>query len=146
MASASYLTSKMLTRASARRNSWHSKSVLRSMPAGSGERASSDIAFNRHGEAFDQGETFSGVPLDVAFAALEELKPLVPAGVSFAQFALRWILQFEAVTCVIPGAKRPDQLDDNVAASDLSALPPSTMQKAQSIYDRLIKPLVHQRW
>jgi aryl-alcohol dehydrogenase-like predicted oxidoreductase len=103
-------------------------------------------SFNRHGEAFDQGETFSGVPLDVAFAALDELKPLVPAGVTFAQFALRWILQFDAVTCVIPGAKRPDQLDDNVAASDLPALPAATMHKAQEVYDRLIKPLVHQRW
>jgi aryl-alcohol dehydrogenase-like predicted oxidoreductase len=102
--------------------------------------------FNRHGEAFDQGETFSGVPLDVAFAALDELKPLVPAGATFAQFALRWILQFDAVTCVIPGAKRPAQLDDNVAASNLPELPAATMNKAREVYDRMIKPLVHQRW
>ena len=102
--------------------------------------------FNRHGQAFDQGETFSGVPLDVAFAAIEELKALVPGGASMAQFALRWILMFDEVSCVIPGAKRPDQLLDNVAAAELAALSPATMSKAQSIYDRLIKPLVHQRW
>jgi aryl-alcohol dehydrogenase-like predicted oxidoreductase len=103
-------------------------------------------AFNRHGEAFDQGETFSGVPLDVAFAAIEELKPLVPADTTMAQFALRWILMFDEVTCVIPGAKRPDQLDENVAADAIPALSPATMSKTKSIYDRLIKPLVHQRW
>jgi aryl-alcohol dehydrogenase-like predicted oxidoreductase len=102
--------------------------------------------FNRDGEAFDQGETFSGVPLDVAFAAIEELKPLVPSGTTMAQFALRWILMFDEVSCVIPGAKRPDQLDENVAASDASALPAETMSKVNSIYDRLIAPLVHQRW
>jgi aryl-alcohol dehydrogenase-like predicted oxidoreductase len=102
--------------------------------------------FNRHGEAFDQGETFSGVPLDVAFAAIEELKPLVPAGTTMAQFALRWILMFDEVTCVIPGAKRPDQLDENVAADGLPALSKETMDMAHSIYERLIKPLVHQRW
>ena len=102
--------------------------------------------FNRHGQAFDQGETFSGVPLDVAFTAIGELKPLVPAGATMAQFALRWILMFDAVTCVIPGAKRPDQLDDNVAASDLPALSPAVMEKARAMYDEMIKPLVHQRW
>ena len=103
-------------------------------------------SFNRHGEAFDQGETFSGVPLDVAFAAIEELKPLVPGGATMAQFALRWILMFDQISCVIPGAKRPDQLDENVAAADLPGLSPDTMTQAKSVYDRLIKPLVHQRW
>jgi aryl-alcohol dehydrogenase-like predicted oxidoreductase len=102
--------------------------------------------FNRHGEAFDQGETFSGVPLDVAFAAIAELKPLVPANVTMAQFALRWIMMFQEVTCVIPGAKRPDQLDENVAADDLAPLSAQNMAKTKDIYDRLIKPLVHQRW
>ncbi len=102
--------------------------------------------FNRHGEAFDQGETFSGVPLDVAFGAIDELKALVPEGTTMAQFALRWILMFEEVTCVIPGAKRPDQLDENVASDDLPELSVETMKKAQEIYDRSIKPLVHQRW
>jgi aryl-alcohol dehydrogenase-like predicted oxidoreductase len=102
--------------------------------------------FNRHGQAFDQGETFSGVPLDVAFAAIDELKLLVPDKASMAQFALRWILMFDEVTCVIPGARRPDQLVDNIGAGELPALSQATMTKAQSIYDRLIKPLVHQRW
>jgi aryl-alcohol dehydrogenase-like predicted oxidoreductase len=102
--------------------------------------------FNRHGEKFDQGETFSGVPLDVAFTAIEELKPLVPAGYTLAQFALRWILMFDAVTCVIPGAKRPDQLDDNVTASDLPALSSDAMDKCRAVYEEMIKPLVHQRW
>ena len=102
--------------------------------------------FNRNGEAFDKGETFSGVPLDVAFAAIEELKTLVPGDATMAQFALRWILMFDEITCVIPGAKRPDQLDENVKAAELAALSESTMAKARFIYDRMIKPLVHQRW
>jgi aryl-alcohol dehydrogenase-like predicted oxidoreductase len=102
--------------------------------------------FNRRGEAFDQGETFSGVPLDVAFAAIDELKPLVPAGYTLAQFALRWILMFDAVTCVIPGSKRPDQLDDNVIASDMAALSSEAMEKCAAVYEEMIKPLVHQRW
>src|SRR5205085_5113502 len=75
--------------------------------------------FNRHGEAFDRGETFSGVDFDVALAAVEELKELVPPGATLAQFALRWILMNEGVTCVIPGAKRPDQVHDNCAAANL---------------------------
>lgn len=103
--------------------------------------------FNRHGQAFDVGETFSGVEdLDIALQAVEELRPLVPAGATMAQFALRWILMFDAVSCVIPGAKRPEQLDDNVAATEMESLPPATMEKAQEIYDRLVRPLVHQRW
>jgi aryl-alcohol dehydrogenase-like predicted oxidoreductase len=102
--------------------------------------------FNRHGQAFDQGETFSGVPLDVAFSAVEELRALVPAGASMAQFALRWILMFPEVSCVIPGAKRPDQLADNVAAAELPAISDSAMKTAMAVYDRLVKPLVHQRW
>jgi aryl-alcohol dehydrogenase-like predicted oxidoreductase len=102
--------------------------------------------FNRQGEAFDMGETFSGVDFETALAAIEELKPLIPHGATMAQFALRWILMFDLVTCVIPGAKRPDQVDDNVKADDLAALSKESMEKAKSIYDRLIKPLVHQRW
>jgi aryl-alcohol dehydrogenase-like predicted oxidoreductase len=102
--------------------------------------------FNRHGEAFDKGETFSGVPLDVAFAAVEELKHLVHGSATMAQFALRWILMFDAVSCVIPGAKHPIQLNENVNATELTKLSEQTMEKAKSVYDRLIKPLVHQRW
>ncbi|MEP6924754.1 MAG: aldo/keto reductase, partial [Pyrinomonadaceae bacterium] len=66
--------------------------------------------FNRHGEAFDVGETFSGVDFEIGLQAVEELKKLVPEGMTMAQFALRWILMFDAVTCAIPGAKRPSQV------------------------------------
>jgi aryl-alcohol dehydrogenase-like predicted oxidoreductase len=102
--------------------------------------------FNRGGEAFDQGETFSGVPVDVALQAVDELRPLVPGGGTMAQFALRWILMFDAVTCVIPGGRRPDQATANTAAAALPPLSADAMAKAAEIYDRLIRPLVHQRW
>ncbi len=103
-------------------------------------------AFNRHGEAFDRGETFSGVDYEVALAAVEAIRPLVPPGATMAQLALRWILMAEAVTCAIPGAKRPDQVDDNVAAADLPPLPESTMQARRGIYQRRIRDRVHQLW
>ena len=102
--------------------------------------------FNRHGEAFDQGETFSGVPLDVAMAAVDRLRPLVPGGATMAQFALRWILMNDAVTCVIPGGRRPDQATDNTAAAGLPPLSADVMAKAAGVYDELVRPLVHQRW
>ena len=102
--------------------------------------------FNRHGEAFDVGETFSGVPYEVGLAAVEELRKLVPAGATMPQMALRWILMFAAVTCAIPGAKRASQAEDNIAAAALPALSPETMAATQDVYDRLIKPHVHQRW
>jgi aryl-alcohol dehydrogenase-like predicted oxidoreductase len=102
--------------------------------------------FNRHGEAFDMGETFSGVDYDVSLAAVEELKKLVPEGVTLAQFALRWILMFDAVTCAIPGGKRPSQVEDNARAADLPALTAAQMAAVQQIYDSSIKALVHQRW
>jgi len=103
-------------------------------------------AFNRHGEAFDKGETFSGVDYDVALAAVEEIRPLVPPGATMAQLALRWILMADAVTCAIPGAKRPAQVDDNVAAADLPPLPESTMKALRGIYQRRIRERVHQLW
>jgi aryl-alcohol dehydrogenase-like predicted oxidoreductase len=102
--------------------------------------------FNRHGEAFDMGETFSGVPYEVGLAAVEELRKQVPARATLAQLALRWILMFDAVTCAIPGAKRPSQAEDNVAASALPALSPETMAAVQDAYDRMIRVHVHQRW
>jgi aryl-alcohol dehydrogenase-like predicted oxidoreductase len=104
--------------------------------------------FNRVGQAFDAGETFSGLGdhLDDAFAAVEELKKLVPAGSSLAQFALRWILMDAGVTCAIPGAKRPDQVADNIAAADLPALTQEQMTVCRAIYDRLIRRHVHARW
>ena len=102
--------------------------------------------FNRFGQAFDMGETFSGVPYEVGLQAVEELRPLVPPGATMTQFALRWILMFDAVTCAIPGAKRPAQEIDNAGASDLPPLSPETMAAAQDTYDRLIRPYVHVRW
>ena len=102
--------------------------------------------FNRHGELFDVGETFSGVPLDAAFAAVEELRRLVPAGATMAQFALRWILMNEAVSCVIPGARTPEQARDNARSAALAPLDTETLAAAREIYDRRIRPLVHSRW
>jgi aryl-alcohol dehydrogenase-like predicted oxidoreductase len=102
--------------------------------------------FNRHGEAFDVGETFSGVDFDTALKAVDELKKLVPPGVTLAQFALKWILMNRGVTCVIPGAKRPDQVDDNARASDLPDLSPEQMRACAAIYDRYVRALVHERW
>jgi aryl-alcohol dehydrogenase-like predicted oxidoreductase len=102
--------------------------------------------FNRHGEAFDRGETFSGVDFETGLRAVEELKSFVPAGASLAQLALRWILAFPAVTCAIPGAKRPAQVTENLAASDLKSLSPAAMKQIRALYDTQIKPLVHPYW
>jgi aryl-alcohol dehydrogenase-like predicted oxidoreductase len=103
-------------------------------------------AFNRHGEAFDRGETFSGVPYETGLKAVERLKSLCPANVSMAQFALRWILMFDAVTCAIPGAKRPSQALDNFTVPDLPPLTDKTMATVNDIYNELICPHVHQYW
>jgi aryl-alcohol dehydrogenase-like predicted oxidoreductase len=103
-------------------------------------------AFNREGAAFDRGETFSGVPFDVGLAAVEELRPLVPGGASMAQLALRWILMEEAVTCTIPGAKRPEQVEENAAAAGLPALSADVMKKVRAIYDSRIRSHVHALW
>jgi aryl-alcohol dehydrogenase-like predicted oxidoreductase len=103
-------------------------------------------SFNRQGAAFDKGETFSGVDYDVALAAVEEIRPLVPPGFTMAQLALRWILMAEAVTCAIPGAKRPAQVDDNVAAADLPPIPEATIKALRAVYDRRIRDRVHQLW
>ena len=102
--------------------------------------------FNRHGEAFDRGETFSGVDYEVGLEAVEVLKGLVPPGATVAQLALRWILMFDAVTCAIPGAKRPAQVEDNCRASDLPPLSDEQMARVRELYDSKIRALVHQRW
>ena len=102
--------------------------------------------FNRQGQAFDRGETFSGVDFEAGLAAVEELRSLVPPGISMAQMALRWILMFEAVTCTIPGAKRPSQAEDNIRAADLPAISDDAMQQIKAIYDRHICPQVHNLW
>lgn len=102
--------------------------------------------FNRHGESFDVGETFSGVPYETGLSAVNELKTLVPEGATMAQLALRWILMFDAVTCVIPGAKRVDQVADNIGAADLPPLTEEQMAKVRDVYDSFIRESVHHRW
>ena len=104
--------------------------------------------FNKLGQAFDAGETFSGLGghLDDAFAAVDELKKIVPAGQTLSQFALRWILMHDAVTCAIPGAKTSEQAEANAAAADLPALSADQMRAVRDVYDRLIAPHVHHRW
>lgn len=103
-------------------------------------------AFNRQGEAFDRGETFSGVDFETGLQAVEELRPLVPPGMSMAQFALRWILMAGAVTCTIPGAKRPAQVEENAAAADLPPLSAEVMQQVRAVYEQRIKGLVEHYW
>ncbi len=102
--------------------------------------------FNRHGERFDVGETFSGVEYDVALDAVEEIRRVVPPGFTMTQMALRWILIFEAVTCAIPGGKRPAQVAENCAASGLAPLSPDVMKTISEVYRRRIHPSVHERW
>jgi aryl-alcohol dehydrogenase-like predicted oxidoreductase len=102
--------------------------------------------YNRHGEAFDQGETFSGVDYETGLQAVEELRKLVPQGATMAQFALRWILMFPEVTTAIAGTKNQQQVADNVGAASLPPLSNETMQRVQEIYDRYIRPQVHHRW
>ncbi len=103
-------------------------------------------AYNRQGESFDRGETFSGVNYETGLQAVEELRPLVPEGMTMAQFALRWILMFDAVSCVIPGAKRPSQAEDNAGAAALPPLPETTMERVREIYNRLVRDQVHHYW
>jgi aryl-alcohol dehydrogenase-like predicted oxidoreductase len=103
-------------------------------------------AFNRDGQAFDKGETFSGVPYDVALEAVESLRTLAPAGTTLTQFALRWILMWDAVTCAIPGAKTPAQARENISAADLPAVGADVMSAVAHIYDGKIKALVHGSW
>jgi len=99
--------------------------------------------FNRYGESFDRGETFSGVDLDRGFKAVEEFRALIPTGATLTQMALRWILMFDAVTCAIPGAKRPVQIEENVGAAQLAPLDSQTMNRVQQIYDELVRPQIH---
>ena len=102
--------------------------------------------YNRYGEAFDRGETFSGIDYENGLQVVEELRALVPEGMTMAQFVLRWILMFDAVTCAIPGAKRPSQAEENVFAADLPALSGETMQAVRELYQARIQPLVHHYW
>jgi aryl-alcohol dehydrogenase-like predicted oxidoreductase len=103
-------------------------------------------AFNRHGESFDVGETFAGVDFETGLGAVEEIRALLPEGWSMTQLALRWILMFEAVSCTIPGAKRPEQVVDNAKAAELPPLSEAMMEALRDIYDRYVRQQVHQRW
>jgi aryl-alcohol dehydrogenase-like predicted oxidoreductase len=103
-------------------------------------------AFNRDGAAFDRGETFSGVDYETGLQSVEELRALCPPGISLVQFALRWILEFPAVTCAIPGAKRPSQAAENIAAADFPPLSTDVMDGVRAIYDQSIRDLVHHYW
>ena len=102
--------------------------------------------YNRHGEAFDRGETFSGVDFQLGLATVEELRALVPEGMTLTQFALRWILMFDAVTCAIPGAKREQQVEENAGAADLPPLSEKTLVAVRKLYERSIRSQVHQLW
>jgi aryl-alcohol dehydrogenase-like predicted oxidoreductase len=102
--------------------------------------------FNRQGESFDKGETFSGVPYDLALAAVDALRPLVPRGATLTQFALRWILMFDAVTCTIPGARTVAQARENASAADLPPIDDETMAAVRRIYDARIRAAVHANW
>ena len=99
--------------------------------------------YNIRGQAFDKGETFSGVDLDRGLSAVEELKQLVPVGMNLTQMALRWILMFDAVTCAIPGAKHVEQVEENVSAATLAPLDDKTMKGVQSVYEKWVRPQVH---
>jgi len=102
--------------------------------------------YNRHGESFDVGETFSGVDYETGLQAVEDLRRIVPAGATMAQIALRWILMFPDVSAAIPGARNVQQTEDNVHAADLKPLTPEEMTTVRDVYDRSIRPLVHHRW
>ena len=103
-------------------------------------------AYNRHGESFDVGETFSGVDYETGLAFVEELRGLVPPGVTMAQMALRWILMNDGVTAAIPGAKSPEQAQANAAAADLPPLTADTIARLRELYEARVKPQVHDRW
>jgi aryl-alcohol dehydrogenase-like predicted oxidoreductase len=135
----------------------HAVGILARVPLASGlltgklSRSSTFAAddhrlFNRHGEEFDKGETFSGVPFDVGLEAVEALRPLVPPGATLAQFALRWILMWEAVTCAIPGARTPEQARSNAMAAALPPLDAVRMAAIRDVYDTHIREHVHAGW
>ena len=102
--------------------------------------------FNRRGDSFDVGETFSGVDYETGLQAVEELRTLVPAGATLGQLALRWILMFPEVTAAIPGARTPAQVEENVGAADLPALSADAMARVRAVYNRHIRAAVHDRW
>jgi aryl-alcohol dehydrogenase-like predicted oxidoreductase len=109
-------------------------------------RSDDHRAYNRKGQAFDRGETFAGVDFARGLQAVEELRSILPRGMSMAQFALRWILMNDAVSCVIPGAKTAEQAEENIHATNVPRLSRGLMHQVREVYDRLIRQDVHQRW
>ena len=109
-------------------------------------RADDHRTFNRKGQAFDRGETFSGVDYARGLQAVEELKQILPQGMTMTQFALRWILMHDAVSCVIPGAKTPAQVEENAKTASMPRLSRGAMRQVQEIYDRLIRRGRAPRW
>jgi aryl-alcohol dehydrogenase-like predicted oxidoreductase len=102
--------------------------------------------YNRHGEAFDAGETFSGIDYETGLELVDELRALVPKGIKMSAFALRWALMHDAITTVIPGAKSVQQVEQNAASSELAALDSETMARISELYQERVRPLVHDRW
>jgi aryl-alcohol dehydrogenase-like predicted oxidoreductase len=102
--------------------------------------------YNRHGEAFDVGETFSGVEYGTGLEAVRRLRPLTPDGATMAQFALRWIIDQPGVTTVIPGARNPEQARANASAAALPPLDAATLAGVREVYDELVRPQIHARW
>jgi aryl-alcohol dehydrogenase-like predicted oxidoreductase len=102
--------------------------------------------FNRYGQSFDRGETFSGVDYESGLQGVDELRPLVPEGATLTQLALRWILMFDAVTCAIPGGKRPSQVEENMRAAELPPLTEVQMARVREIYGKYVRGQVHHRW
>lgn len=102
--------------------------------------------FNRNGEMFDKGETFSGIPFDVGIDAVEELKKKLPVEMTLTDLALKWILMKKEVSCIIPGASRTEQVHTNMKAMHLPALEDSMLKEIDHIYEKYIKNYVHQLW
>jgi aryl-alcohol dehydrogenase-like predicted oxidoreductase len=103
-------------------------------------------SYNRNGEVFDVGETFSGVPFEVGLEVVERLRPLVPTGSTMAQFALRWVIDQPQVSVVIPGARNAEQARGNAAVADLAPLGDEVHAGVRAVYDELIAPHVQDRW
>jgi aryl-alcohol dehydrogenase-like predicted oxidoreductase len=102
--------------------------------------------FNRNGEAFDKGETFSGINYEIGLKAVDELKKIFPPDTNLAAIALKWILQFKEISTIIPGASNPEQILANLKALELSDLNSNQLNQINDIYENNIKPLVHQLW
>ena len=102
--------------------------------------------FNRHGMAFDKGETFSGVDYETGLKAVEELKKIFPDHPNLAPVALRWILMFDEVSCVIPGASKPEHLYSNIEASELPPLTENEMEDVKKIYDKYFRKEIYHLW